>query len=940
MWLRIFGPVRAGRDGVELELGSPQQRSLFAVLVAGAGAPVGFDTIANVLWGDKPPVSAAATVQQYVSRLRRILEPQRSAYGPGTTIRRAGGGYQVVADGLVDVLQWRALMAEARHAAERGDRVAAAAAYEKALELWLGPVAADLPRRVRKHPLFAALEREHAVVLTEAADLALAAGRTNSLVTQLERAVELHRFDEGLHARLIRILAAEGRRADALRHFDDVRRRLAAALGLHPGLSLQEAHRIALAETAAPATLPLASRPAQLPSGLRSFSGRETELHRLDALANGALPLVVVSGMGGSGKTSLALRWAHQVAADFPDGQLFVDLRGFAPRNTPVEPVAALRGFLEALGVPRENHPADADEIAALYRSVLTGRRVLVVLDNARDDEQVRPLLPGGPGCAVIVTSRSHLGGLLVKEGAGSVELGVFSDPEAQRFLRSRLGDRVDAEPRAAAEIIDLCGGLPLALAICAAWVQHSPTFTLTAVAAELRDRDRLDAFTPVAHDGDLRTVFSWSYQRLSTGAAELFRRLGVQPGTDAAAALAASITGRAAAATGHLLAELVDAHLLAEVKPARYSMHDLVRSYAAELGDAGEHEETIHRAINHQLHSLLACTRAAYPHQNAVDSGAPLPGISPWTPADKDEARAWFSDEHENVLAALDAAERRGLDRFLWLFSWCLHCFLGEQMGRWDEVVAVHRRALAAAERQGESWWRSYLHNSMAGCYAELADQEQAFRQVEMAAQVGREMGDTVRTATSLIGMAALLVEYGTWPTGEQIERAAAFADEALALSETFDPASSPDRREADEARLRQLRVAACEYTGYRILHRTGDLAAAVAEMERAVALARIEGIEREPLLLETIARFQSHAGADAEAIQTYERAIAMQPNDVWPTVQRLAAMAACHARLGDHKAVYRLHDRVRQHLDGIHHPSAVRLRAQLDELESALTP
>jgi tetratricopeptide (TPR) repeat protein len=362
--------------------------------------------------------------------------------------------------------------------------------------------------------------------------------------------------------------------------------------------------------------------------------------------------------------------------------------------------------------------------------------------------------------------------------------------------------------------------------------------------------------------------------------------------------------------------------------------MHDLVRAYATELSDPAEREETVRRAVDHQLHSLFACSRTVFPHQNPVDPGTPRPGVTPWTPADRAQARAWFGEEYENMPAVLDAAESLGLDRILWLFGYCLQNFLGEQMGRWDEAVTIGHRALAAAERQAESWWRSYLHNNLAGCYAELADYEQAVRQVEMAVRASREIGDPVRTATGLVGMAALLVEYGPWPSGERIERAAALADEALAVGETFDPASAPDRREADEKRLRVLRAAAGEYTAYRTLHRTGDLAAAVAEMERAIEIGRAEGINRESLQLDTVARFQRHAGADAEAVLTYERAIALQPDDVWPTAQRTAAMAACQARLGDRKAVARLRDRVRLLLDGVHHPAAVRLRAELDEL------
>ncbi|MDR7276378.1 AfsR/SARP family transcriptional regulator [Catenuloplanes atrovinosus] len=944
MWLQVLGPVRGRRDDVELELGPPQQRTLLAVLLAAAGEPVGVPTILDVLWGDAPPAAAAATVQQYVSRLRKIIEPDRPARDQGGLLRRTAGGYQLAADtGQVDLLRWRALIRDAREL-YGADKAAAGAMFREAFALWTGPAAANLPPEAREHPVFTGLDREHVTTLVEAADDALSCGYGPALVPALDRAAVWHPFDEGVHARLLRALAAAGRRADAMRRYREVRDRLVDELGIEPGPLLQAAHRELLAEPEpepAPVVTekPQVVRPAQLPADLGSFSGRDVELDRLDSLAEGAMPLVVVGGLGGVGKTALALRWAHRVMSDYPDGQLYVDLRGFAPRNPPLPPVEALHGFLEALGVPRANQPSTLDGLSALYRSVLAGRKILVVLDNARDDEQVRPLLPGTAGCAVVVTSRSYLGGLAVDEGARSVGLDVFSDADAYRYLRSRLGkERVDAEPEAAAEIIEVCGGLPLALAICAAWTERSPAFTLGTVAAEIRRRAGLDAFAGVAAGRDVRAVFSWSYRRLTPGAAELFRRLGLHPGGDVALGTVASIAGRRVPETLALLAELADAHLISELRPGRYGAHDLVRAYAAELGEPAEREETLRRTLDHYLHSLLAGAQLVNPLRAPIDAGRPADGVRPLRPRDTEEALAWFGEERENIRAAMDSAEQHGLDPYLWYFSWGLNGYLMDQLGRWDEVIPAARRALAAAERQNSLWWRGYLHNALGICHHRFGDYAEAYRQWSLAAQAGRESDDPVRTGIGLAGMASTLTDTGRWPTGDEIERAAALADEAVALCGHLDSDAGPLTTGSYAARARELLGICTESFALRILHRTGDVEAAAAEMRRGIELHRsIGNWAREGWSWELLGRIYQHVGKDAEAIEAYERGLALMQRWQWSGTEVLVSLAACHARLGDRAAAARLRARARRLADGVYHAYADQLRARLDAYEAA---
>ncbi|GIE81757.1 SARP family transcriptional regulator [Actinoplanes philippinensis] len=917
-WFRVLGPVRAGRDDAEADLGTPQQRVVLAVLVAGAGGPVAAATIADVLWRDDPPRSASSTIQQYVSRLRRAL-------GTPDVIRRVRGGYRLDGDDL-DVLTWRGLVAGGRAG--------------EALRVWSGPVAADLPAESREHPVFAGLAREHAAVLCAAADQALASGRAGELTGALQLAVTWYPYDEAVHARLIRVLAATGRRADALRHFHTVREALTGELGVEPGKLLQDAHRLVLAD---PEPSPAESRqepvpggPAMLPADPRTFSGRTAEIEQLDALMTGDRPLTVVTGLGGAGKTTLALRWAHRRVADFPDGQLYVDLRGFAPGNVPVEPAEALHTLLEALGVARANQPSSLAELAALYRTRLDGRRVLVVLDNARDDEQARPLLPAAAGCAVVVTSRSHLGGLVVEDGARSMGLDLFSGAEARAYLRSLLGARVDAEPDATAVIAEVCGGLPLALALCVAWARRHPGFALADVAAELRQRDGLDAFTGVAAGRDVRAVFSWSYQGLGVEAAELFRALGAHPGPDVAATTVRSVAGLDRAGTLRLLTELLDAQLVSEVQPGRYAMHDLVRAYAIELGDPRERQRTLRRVVDHYLHTLIGCAMTVAPHRAPVDAGTPAPGVTAWTPSGREQALAWFAAEHDNLLAAFDAAERAGADAPLWLTCWAFDSFLTATLGRSDETPSLVRRALAAAERAGEVWWRGYLHHALASWHYQRGDHPEALRQLETTAAIGRAAGDPIRTAGALVHIATALVDPGGWPSGEQIERAGALADEAVVLCvRVLDGVAAAT--EADRVRARQILGDTYSFTALRVLHRTGDLAAAEAELGNGL---RIHG--NAPYLtvwlLENMARFRSRLGDDAAAVRTYEQAIALG-DDAWATTAMLTAVAECHARLGDPDRLAEVRDRVLRDLDGVYHSNAAGLRARLAALTTTAT-
>jgi tetratricopeptide (TPR) repeat protein/transcriptional regulator with XRE-family HTH domain len=537
-------------------------------------------------------------------------------------------------------------------------------------------------------------------------------------------------------------------------------RLLAEALGLQ-GQEREQFVRQARAVTMPSAEAATAGEsavaPAQLPLAVAGFAGRTAQLDALDAAASVVVrsrPVTVVisavSGTAGVGKTALAIHWAHRVRDRFPDGQLYVNLRGFDPGGAVMVPAEAVRLFLDALGVPTERIPADLDAQAGLYRSLLAGRRVLVVLDNARDGEQVRPLLPGAPGCVVVVTSRSDLSGLVAGAGAHPLTLDLLTGPESWQLLAARLGqERLAAEPEAVEEVVTSCARLPLALAIVAARAAAHPDFPLAALAAELRDPGRrLDGFADAGPGSDLRAVFSWSYRALSPDAARLFRLLGTHPGPDISAAAAASLAGLPPAQVRPLLAELTGAHLIAEHLPHRYTFHDLLRAYAAEQAHASDGaddcREAVHRLLDHYVHSAYGADRLLDPMRDPIVLVEPRPGVTSERLTDGGDARAWFSAELAVLLAAIDRAVGTGFHAHAWQLAWSLVSFLDWQ-GHWRDYVATQRAALAAAERLGDPAAQALSHRQLARAYGFLRRHDEAEVELHHALELYRRLDDGV---------------------------------------------------------------------------------------------------------------------------------------------------------------------------------------------------
>ncbi|MGW1162835.1 AfsR/SARP family transcriptional regulator [Streptomyces sp. NPDC002519] len=807
--IAVLGPVRAWRAETVLDLGGPQERAFLALLAIRAGHPVAVDEIVDVLWGANPPASAVNVVRRYVGSLRRLLEPGLPPRAQGRWLIRAAGGYELVADSdSLDLLRFRELRENARRAAMVGAPAEAVTLLTEALSLWTGPVASGTPEWVRGHPAFGAPVREHLAAVQEAADAALLARVPEAVLADLRAAADANPLDEPLQARLILTLAAAGRRPEALTVYAAINARLADELGIDPGPELREAHRAVLNDGSAAAagsaavtsyhrhaSVPVAESPAtprhdgtpagatgsaatwdgrgapvpgdpgpwripvpgpaQLPHDLPTFTGRQAELKNVLALLDGDIQppgTVVISaigGMAGVGKTALAVHWAHQLADQFPDGQLYVNLRGFDPSGTVVEPGDAVRGFLEALGVPPERVPRGLDAQAALYRSVLAGRRVLVLLDNARNTDQVRPLLPGTPGSLAIVTSRNELSGLVAAHGAHSLTLRPFDAEQAREFLVRRLGaERIAAESGAADEIARWCAGLPLALACVAARAAIHPHFPLEAIAAELREaHGSLDAFIrPDDTSVDVGSVFSWSTQAVSDEAARLFRLLALHPGPDFSAAAAAALAGLPVRRTRPLLGELVGGQLVGEPTPGRYALHDLLRAYAAELVQEHEtrteREAAVERLFAFYAHTAHAADLLIAPYDDLLPL-QPLPaGVSPEPLADDIHALAWFSARQAALTAVVDAAAASGHERTACLLAWSLEPFL-DRRGHWHEAAAVQRTALDAALRLRDPVLQARGLRALARAEGRLGLLEECRPRLHQALALFTELGD-----------------------------------------------------------------------------------------------------------------------------------------------------------------------------------------------------
>lgn len=717
----ILGPVKVVDGDRTIVLTGRRKATALAVLLANAGQVVPRDYLVDAVWDDAPPTTARRQIQNEISHLRRAL----SGGGSGEPeIITDGQGYRIVPrPGELDAQVFTDLVTEALDLAGRDEPAAAAAKLRSALRLWRGPALLGLSGRAIE-AVSARLEEQRLTAAEECFDLELALGKHGELVAELTELVAAHPLRERLVGQLMLALHGSGRQSEALAAHERLRVQLADELGLTPGAPLQQLHIAILrndpsvhprSEVPAPAGAEVAARvvPAQLPADVPGFTGRADHLRRLDELLRerpaGAVNAVVIStvaGTAGVGKTALAVHWGHRVRDHFPDGQLYINLRGFAV-DAPVRPIEALVHLLRSLGEPAEQIPVDEQTAAGRYRSLLAGRQALVVLDNAVNADQVRPLLPGGSGCLVLVTSRDRLTGLLASDGADCLPLDVLSPDEAQHLLAVILGpDRVAAEPVATAELARICSYLPLALRVAAANITSHLWSSIADYVAALRDGDRLTALDV---DGDeqagVRRAFDLSYRTLHPDAQQVFRLLGLVPGSDITVEAVAALAAIGIADARRLLDRLIAVHLVNHPVLDRYTCHDLLRHYAAERGraeDSGaDREAALRRLHDWYLHGADRAARMLYGQSLRL----PVPAVevpAPAVVADQAAALAWLDAERANLVAVIRHAAEHGPRSRAWLVADALrgYFWLGMHLVDWQDAT---RTALAAAEAEGD---------------------------------------------------------------------------------------------------------------------------------------------------------------------------------------------------------------------------------------------
>jgi tetratricopeptide (TPR) repeat protein len=598
--------------------------------------------------------------------------------------------------------------------------------------------------------------------------------------------------------------------------------------------------------------------PHQLPAAVAHFIGRTSELEMLTKLVDdGESRTVVISaidGTAGIGKTALAVQWAHGVADRFPDGQLYLNLRGFDPSGTPTAPYEALRTLLETLAVASERIPSTVDAMVGLYRTLVSGKRILVILDNARDAEQVRPLLPGTATALVVVTSRHRLTSLVAAQGAHPITLDLLSRPHARDLLAGRLGhDRAAHDTAAVDEIIDTCARLPLALSIVAARAATYPNLALAALAAELRDPgSRLDALDVGDPTADVRSAFSWSYLRLGPPAARLFRLLGLHPGPDLDAAAAAHLAGEPDVTRA--LAELARANLVTEPTSGRFTLHDLLRAYAVELArvheDDADRDEALHRMLGHYARTAQAAASLLSPRRQAVVAvDADVPGF-----ADGDDALARFIVERATLLGAVTLAAESGLSELACQLAWVVSGLL-DIRGRWRERTEVQSIALAAARRSGDRAWQARIHRDLAIALAWLDEYDESLHHADRALDLDAHLGDEFGQARTHSAVCFLMERWGRFP--QALEHAQLSLDLFLRTEDT------------------KSQAYAFNTVGwYQSLVGSYDLA--LTNCKQAVELLAALGDRGgEATAWDSLGHAHHHLGDHAEAIRCYQRAI-----------------------------------------------------------------
>jgi DNA-binding SARP family transcriptional activator/tetratricopeptide (TPR) repeat protein len=930
----LLGPVRAERAGQAVELGPPQHRLLLAVLALEVNRLVPVERLVELIWPVGPPRSAEHAVQVGVSRLRLRLRPAEEA-PEEVRLDRQGPGYLLRMDpASVDAHRFTDLVRCAKREDDDERRVAV---LDDALRLWTGPaMSGTAAAEETRNRLCRGLEETRLTAVEERIDARLRLGDHRELLGELATLVDEHPLRERLTGQLMLAFYRSGRPGEALAAYRRLQGAVGDDLGLDPGEELRRLEVAILREDPAldaPVVRPAATMerrpeyaPRQLPAAAPGFVGRLPVLTALDKLLNEdpAVPIATIDGTAGVGKTTLAVQWAYGVADRFTDGVLYVNLRGFHPGRAAVDPGVAVRGFLDALGVPAPRMPPGLDAQTALYRSLLAGRRMLIVLDNARDAEQVRPLLPGAPGCFVLVTSRNQLTSLVAVEGAQSLSLDVLGDDEARELLGRRLGvERLAADPETVEEIIARSARLPLALAIVAARAAARPRFPLMAFLTELRDsRHRLDALSGGDPATDIRAVLSWSYRALTDDAASMFRLLGLHPGPEISVAAAGSLAALPVRQAAELLTELAAAHLAAELAPGRYSLHDLLRDYAAEQAEqrcgVAERGDAQRRVLDHYLRTAHAAAFRLDPNRDPITLPAAVSGVTPEQVRDLPAATGWLGAEYPVLLATVDLAVEMDADVHVWQLTWALMDYFNRS-GHWHDQAATFETAVRATRRLGDRPAEGYTRRLLARALGRLGRYGEAEEHLRQAIDLFASLGDLVGEAHTHIGLSWILERQGR--TGAALRH----DQRALGLFEVAEHVVGQAR--------------ALNNIGWRHAQ-IGDRDRALAYCRRSLGLCRqIGDTYDEAIALDSIGYVHHTLGDHRRAVVKYHAALRLyrELSHRDGEAETLTHLGDTHHHVGAWEAARQAWREALDILDQLGHPGADQVRAKLDGARAA---
>jgi DNA-binding SARP family transcriptional activator len=797
--LRILGPLEAWTGQDWTGISAPKLRALLATLLLTPGRLVSTDQLADELWGESPPARASNQISVYVHHLRRLIGDS----GGQIVVTRSPGYQLVLGPGDLDADRFAALVADGQAALAAGEHRAAAGLLGAALDLWRGRALADVPATPLVNAEADRLEWSRVQALELRIEADLGCGRHAEVATELRRLLVDHPLRERLWVLRMQALSGAGRQAEALEVYAEAREVIAAELGVHPGPSLQQAYQDILnADATSAAAGPVSAvtgeragpaaaappAPAQLPADIPDFTGRADQVGELCGLLSaggdqgspGAVPVVLVMGSGGLGKTTLAVHAAHLLAEHFGDGQLYASLLG---ATEPADPGEILARFLRDLGVDGGQIPVEAEERAAQYRTRLAGKRVLVVLDDARDAAQVRPLLPGTASCAVLITSRGRLPEL---SGSQLMDIDVLAPAEAHALFERVAGrERTQAEPEATVAVLTACAGLPLAIRIAGARLASRGGWNVRTLAGRLSDeRRRLDELR--AGNLAVRACFEVSFASLAgaTGPggadpARVFRLLGVWTGPSISLPAAAALLGVGEQVAQDALEVLVDAHLLDSPEPDVYRFHDLLRVYAADRALAQESEqdrcEAVARVLTWYLHTTEAAAVIISPQHSRVPLELPPSAVHPLDFLTQEQAVAWCEGERAGLGAAIRLAAETGLHDFAWKLPAAAFSFFLRR-SHWTDWVATHRIGLASARALGDREAQARMLNNLGIAFGQQR-LEECVDCFEQALALYQELGDLAGESRAATNVANACFDLG------RFEEALTGAERSLAL-------------------------------------------------------------------------------------------------------------------------------------------------------------